>query len=247
MRCSAERLIEAIIASEVMEMQRRAAEEKEKLRKKTEVYVVTVSRDFGSMGKRVAQLLADTLEVRCCDRHILQEVARRAQVDETLVSALDEHVSEISDHWWQHLLHKDTFSYEDYYRHLVKTVLSISRNGGVIVGRGANFILGPDRAFRIRITGSEEKCAERVASREQIDTRASTDLVREVNNERVQYIKKLYDADIKDVTGYDLIINSDHYDQEQMVEHILDAMKKAGYSLPEEAYDSLHTLAESDK
>ena len=144
-------------------------------------------------------------------------------------------------------MHKDTFSYEDYYHHLVKTVLSISRKGGVIVGRGANFILGPDRAFRIRITGSEEKCAERVASREQIDTGASTDLVRKVNSERAKYIKKLYDADIKDVAGYDLIINSDHYDQEQMVEHILDEMKKAGYRLPEEAYDSLHLLAKSIK
>ena len=78
MRCNAERLIEAIIATEVMKMQQRAAEQKQKIRQKTEVYVVTVSRDFGSMGKDVAQLLADTLEVRCCDRSILQEVARRA-------------------------------------------------------------------------------------------------------------------------------------------------------------------------
>ena len=174
MRCSAERLIEAIIATEVMKMQQRAAEEQQKLRQKTEVYVVTVSRDFGSLGKKVAQLLADTLEVRCCDRSILQEVARRAHVDEELVSALDEHVSKIKDHWWRHLQHKNTFSYEDYYHHLVKTVLSISLKGGVIVGRGANHILGENKAFRVRISGSEAQCARRVAEREQKTLEEST-------------------------------------------------------------------------
>lgn len=239
MRCSAERLIEAIIAMEVMKMQQHAAVEKEKLRQKTEIYVVTISRDFGSLGKKVAQLLADTLEVRCCDRSILQEVARRADVDEELVSALDEHVSNIKDHWWQHLQHKDTFSYEDYYHHLVKTVLSISRSGGVIVGRGANHILGKTKAFRVRISGSEEQCARRIAEREQIAFEDSAKKVRAVNQERARYIKMLYDADINDSSSYDLILNSDRHDIMQMVEMILDAMEIAGYDLPIDARSSL--------
>ena len=239
MKCNAERLIEAIIATEVMQMQQRVAEEREQQRKKTEVYVVTVSRDYGSMGKETAQLLADTLEVRCCDRSILQEVARRAHVDEELVSALDEHVSSIKDHWWRHLQHKDVFSYEDYYHHLVKTVLSISRSGGVIVGRGANHILGEAKAFRVRICGSEAQCARRIAEREQISLDKSTERVRQVNRERAEYIKTLYDADIKDNSSYDLILNSDRFDITQMVEMILEAMEKAGYQLPDDARKSL--------
>lgn len=246
MRCNAERLIEALIATEVMQMQRQEAEKKEKLRQKAEVYVVTVSRDFGSMGKLVAQLLADTLEVRCCDRFILQEVARRAHVDEELVKALDEHVSRLNDHWWQQLLHKDVFSYEDYYHYLVKTVLAISRTGGVIIGRGANHILGAKKAFRVRITGSVEQCANRVASREKISTQESTKLVREVNSERAEYINMLYDTDINNSAKYDLILNSDRYDRVQMVELILDAMEKAGYKLPDDARKSLSILADTN-
>ena len=246
MRCNAERLIEALIATEVMQMQQQEAEKKEKLRQKAEVYVVTVSRDFGSMGKLVAQLLADTLEVRCCDRFILQEVARRAHVDEELVKALDEHVSRLNDHWWQQLLHKDVFSYEDYYHYLVKTVLAISRTGGVIIGRGANHILGAKKAFRVRITGSVEQCAKRVASREKISTQESIKLVREVNSERAEYIKMLYDADINNSAEYDLILNSDRYDLVQMVELILDAMEKAGYKLPDDARKSLTILADTN-
>ena len=247
MKCNADRLIEALIATEMMEMQRREADKKEKLRQKARVYVVTVSLDFGSMGKLVAQLLADTLEVRCCDRFILQQVAQQAHVDEELVRALDEHVSKINGHWWQHLLQKDAFSYEDYYHYLVKTVLSISRRGGVIIGRGSNLILSENKAFRVRITGSVEQCAKRVASREQIGTEESIKLVREVNHERAEYIRMLYDTDINDPSAYDLILNSDRYDRVQMVELILDAMEKADYKLPDDARKSLSLLAETDK
>ena len=247
MRCNADRLIEALIASEMMEMQRKEAEKKEKQRQKAEVFVVTVSRDYGSMGKSVAQLLADTLEVRCCDRSILQQVARRAHVDEELVSALDEHVSKINGHWWQHLLQKDTFSYEDYYHYLVKTVLSISRTGGVIIGRGANLILGEKKAFRVRINGSVEQCAKRIASRKQINREQSLQRVREVNTERAEYIKMLYNTDINDPSAYDLTLNSDRYDRVQMVDLILDAMEKAGYKLPDDARKALSILAETIK
>ena len=239
MRCNADRLIEALIATEMMEMQLREADKKEKLRQKAKVHVVTVSRDFGSMGKLVAQLLADTLEVRCCDRFILQQVAQRANVDEELVRALDEHVSKINGHWWQHFLQKDAFSYEDYYRYLVKTILSISRSGGVIVGRGANLILSENKVFRVRITGSVEQCAKRVAGREQMGIEESRKLVREVNNERAEYIQMLYGTDINDPSAYDLILNSDRYNRVQMVELIMDAMKKAGYKIPDDAQKSL--------
>ena len=247
MRCNADRLIEALIASEMMEMQRQQAEKKQKRRQKTEVYVVTVSRGYGSMGKSVAQLLADTLEVRCCDRSILQQVARRAHVDEELVRALDEHVSKIKSHWWQQLLQKDTFSYEEYYHFLVKTVLSISRTGGVIIGRGANLILGEKKAFRVRINGSVEQCAKRIASRKQINREQSLQRVREVNTERAEYIQMLYNTDISDPSAYDLTLNSDRYDRVQMVDLILDAMEKAGYKLPDDARKSLSILAETIK
>ena len=246
MRCSPDRLIEALIAAQLMEMQLQDAANKAQQRKKAETYVVTISRGFGSGGKSVAQLLADTLEVRCCDRYILQAVAKRAHVDVELVRILDEHVKNIDGHWWQKLLHKDTFSYEDYYHHLVKTVLSISRTGGVIIGRGANLILGADNAFRVRITASPENCARNVASRESISLDDAHQRVSEVDLERAEYIKMLYDADINDLSNYDLVLNSDRYDRIQLVELILDAMEKAGYSLPADTRESLHTLADQN-
>lgn len=235
MRCNAERLIEALIAAQMMEMQLQ-----HKKRIEVRPCVVTVSRGFGSMGKEVAQLLADTLEVRCCDRYILQEVARRAHIDEELVKVLDEHVGNLDKHWWQKLLdRKDTFSHEDYYHHLVKVVLSISRTGGVIVGRGAHIILGSEKAFRIRIAGSLASCSERIANRENIELDDASKRVVDTDSERAAYIRNLYNEDIDDTSLYDLIINSDRYDPAQIVEIILVAMRNAGQPLPEAVFDSV--------
>ena len=144
MRCNADRLIQGLVTAQLKEQQALDNRKTQQVWERSETLVVTISRNFGSLGKIVGKLLADTLEVRCCDRYILQEVARRANTDEELVKVLDEHISRIDKHWWSTLITKNTFSYEDYYKYLVKTVFSISLRGGVIIGRGANLILGPE-------------------------------------------------------------------------------------------------------
>ena len=244
MRCNADRLVEALVGAQLQEQQ---AFENIKARQswdKTKTHVVTISRNFGSLGKKVGQLLADVLGVRCCDRYILQEVARRADIDEGLVKILDEHMSHIDEHWWQSLLNRNGFNYEDYYKYLVKTVLSIPlKGGGVIIGRGANIILGPERAFRVRIVGTQTKCAERVAERENISLEEAMQKVRTVDQERADYIHKLYNTDIDDPLSYDLVLNSDRYNREQLVELIIEAMLNAGYPLKHNVLDSLRKLA----
>ena len=81
-------------------------------------------------------------------------IAPIANVDIDLVKTLDEHVKRIKGNWWHGLISGKSFSREQYFHHLVKVVLSVSLNGGVIVGRGAHLILGAERAFRVRIAGT---------------------------------------------------------------------------------------------
>jgi len=242
MKCNADRLIQALVTAE-LKGQHGPGDKAQQAWDKTETNVVTISRNFGSLGKKVGKLLADALEVRCCDRYILQEVARQADIDEELVKVLDEHISHIDEHWWSPLITKNTFSYEDYYKYLVKTVFSISLRGGVIIGRGANMILGPERAFRVRIVGSPLICAERVAERENISLEEAIQKVQDVDQERAEYINKLYETDIDDPLSYDLVLNSDRYEKIQLVELILEAMQSSGYQLPSDVFDSLKKLA----
>lgn len=229
MKCSVERLIEALIASDIAR-ERKAAEERAAAELRS-TYVVTVSRGYGALGKEIAQALADTLGVRCCDRMILQEVAKRANVDAELVSKLDERVKHIGSDWWQALFADRAYSQERYLHHLVKVVLNISMEGGVIVGRGAHLILGPGRCFRVRIVGSLKQCGERISKREGIDIAAAEQRVEQVNRERAEYINELYGEHAGDSSNFDLVLNTDRFSVEQVVALVLDAMQKAGYAL----------------
>jgi cytidylate kinase len=230
MKCSAERLIEAIIGIELAR-QRKADEDKaDKARKAG--YVVTVSRGYGSLGSRVAGALAERLGVRCCDRVILEEVARRADVDIDLMKKLDENVRLFKAEPWK-LFTGKSYPKERYLQHLVKVVLNISGKGGVILGRGAHMILGPSRAFRIRITGTLDACAGRIAQREQLDLKAARKRVKKVDREREEYMKQLYGTAIDESSNYDLVINSDRFDEPRMVELVLHGMRLAGYDIPD--------------
>jgi len=58
MKCSAERLIEAMIGIELAQERKAAQDKADKARRAS--YVVTVSRGFGACGKEVAQALAES-------------------------------------------------------------------------------------------------------------------------------------------------------------------------------------------
>jgi len=232
MKCSVDRLIQGLIGIELAQ-ERKAAEERAAQARRAS-YVVTISRGFGSLGKRVAQTLADRLEVRCCDRSILEGVAQRAGVDIKLVERLDENLEHSNTIPWKAFLSGKSFRKERYLHYLVKVVMNISRKGGVIVGRGAHLILGPHRAFRVRIIGSLDACAERVAEREQLDIGAARELVVTVNHQRADYMEQLYGEGINDCSDYDLVLNTDRFDLEQTVALILHSMQQAGYDIPAE-------------
>jgi len=232
MKCSVERLLEALIGIEVAQ-ERKAAEQKAALARKAS-YVVTVSRGYGSLGKIIAQALADRLGVRCCDRSILEGVAKHADVDVELVKRLDENIEPSVALPWTAFFKGKSFPKERYLHHLVKVVLNISKKGGVIVGRGAHLILGPDKAFRVRVIGSLEVCAQRVAERDQLDLEAARERVMTINNQRADYLKQLYGEGIDDCGDYDLVLNTDRFDVDASIELILHSMQLAGYDIREE-------------
>jgi len=147
------------------------------------------------------------------------------------VRHLDDRVNRINGNWWQTLFKGKSYPKERYLQHLVKVVLNISMKGGVIVGRGAHLILGPERCFRVRIIGSLDKCAERISEREAIDLKAAQLRVQEVDRERTEYLNELYGVHAADSSNFDLVLNTDRFTVKETTALILDAMHKAGYQL----------------
>ncbi len=123
--------------------------------------VITLSRDYGSGGREIAQHLAKHLAVPIYDKELLDAVVEQSGTNPHLMAQLDEKTRGFWDSWIVSMLSGENMLDELYRRHLVKLMLCILNTcgGGVIIGRGAHLILAKQNVFWVRIVASPETCA----------------------------------------------------------------------------------------
>lgn len=171
--------------------------------------VCTVSTAAGAGGREVAKGLAARLDVGFFDKRILQGVAKETHTDPEILRRLDERVAGMRGAWLRSLLTGQDLSKETFRRNLINVVLGIGCKGGVILGRGGNFILAHRPVLRVRIIGSPSLCATRIAKRQGIAPAAAELERRQTDHDRREFIRTLFRHDIADPLGYDLVLNSD--------------------------------------
>lgn len=198
--------------------------------------VVAMYREYGAGGDHVARILAKKLHTRIYDQEILDIIARAAKVDKNLMEELDDKVHQDKSNWVRALFTTNTAFPATYRRQLVDVVLGIAQSGGIIMGRGGHYILSDRKVFRVRIFGSEQRCAERIAEREAMSLESARLKVDNINSERRTFLWKMFHVQHNDPSTYDMVINTDHIeDHETISEIILLAMSAMGFDIPEPA------------
>jgi cytidylate kinase len=193
----------------------------------TEIPVVcTVSTAAGAGGREVAQALAERLNIGFFDKDILQRVAKETHTSSEVLKRLDECVEGMKGAWLRSLLTGEDLSKETFRRNLINVILGIGCKGGVILGRGGNFILAHRPVLRVRVVGSSSLCARRIAQQQGIDPSAAELVRRQTDDDRRQFIRILYGNDISDPLGYDLVLNSDHFRWEALTEIAVLALQR---------------------
>lgn len=196
--------------------------------------VVTISRTFGSGGVDLARHLGTILGVKVFDKELLERVVEVSKVDRYLMEQLDEHVRGAMSEWATALITGKNVLSEDYRRHLFSVVVGIARRGGIIVGRGANLLLRDNpKVLHLRVVGSAEVCARRVAQREGITLEKACERVIEVNRERETFIYSLYKSKADDSLNFDLVLNSDRLSIGQMSALAVEALVQKGIAVPD--------------
>lgn len=190
--------------------------------------LVALSRDRGAGGVEIAQLLAEKLGVDVYDKELLDAVAKSAGTDPYLMAELDEKVAHLRNAWVMSLLTNQIVLNDDYRNHLVNVVLGLVPKGGIIVGRGAHLILAGQPMLRLRIVGSPEVCARRLAEREKISGEEAKKQVEIANHERGKFVWEHFRSRLNDPIHFDLMINTDHIPPAKAAELALEAMKAQG-------------------
>ena len=184
--------------------------------------VITISRDYGAGGDVIATRLAQRLGVPVYDEELLKEVAERLHDDPAIVQMLDESVGRAKDMWLYRLFSGKDVGQDAYRDTLVKVVLSLGRLGGVIIGRGAHLILADGCALRVRIAGSPEICARRMAAQGHGTYDHELAKAKELNHRRGQFVWDVFHSRLSDASHFDITVNTDRMnDFEDVVEMLV--------------------------
>jgi hypothetical protein len=192
---------------------------------------LTVTRDGGSLADEIVRELAARLGWHVFDKEIVNHIAEHSHVRENLVRQLDERSQGLIQDAILRMLRMPeypSFGTEEYQAALLKTLAYISTQGNaILVGRGANFALRAEKdGLNVRLAGSLEVRAMRIAERLKLTPEAARDRIRSEDQERRKFIQQYFRQDIDDVRFYDLMFNTDRLSAEEVVSSIMAVLRR---------------------
>jgi cytidylate kinase len=173
--------------------------------------LVTVSRQHGAGGSTLAARLATRFRYTLLDRNLVDRICASTGTRRRIVESLDEHLKPQVTAWCEALLGNEYVDAGDYMRALVETLSSITALGGaVVVGRGANFVAGPERGFHVRVVAPRPLRIRRIGARDRLGPHDAERAVDAADRERREFVKRHFRRDIDDPEAYDLVLNTAH-------------------------------------
>lgn len=164
--------------------------------------VVTLSRQLGSQGKEIAEILAQRTGFRVVARELINQAARRAGAPEVALAMIDE----------LNLLRlKPAPDEMQAYLNAVKLVMEELANAGsvIVVGRAGQILLADHpQAVHVRVIAPVQLRAERVAQRLQISLASARAQVDASDSFHMNYFKRYYKVPWDGPGLYDLVINT---------------------------------------
>lgn len=197
-------------------------------------FIITISRELGSGGHTVGQLLAERLGVRFSDKELIKALREEFHLTTEAIERLKgekkdwltsllrkivampkaENVVEWDDKFVQE--YRPDLSSDEIFEAEKQILRGIAEEGScVIAGRSGFFVLKdfPNK-LDIFITAPREKRIERVMAKQHLSEQEAAAAIDRVDEGRENYIKRYAGTSRYDVRNYDLVINMDNVPDE---------------------------------
>lgn len=171
--------------------------------------IITISREMGSGGKPVANLVAKRLgkQWKVYDQEIIDEIAKEAKLEKQLVKSIDEKRLPLVDELIAEIFGRRFLNLSGYYKHLVKVLSLIGQRGyAIILGRGANFFF--PHALKIRIVCEMNQRITWEMTHENISRSMAIKRIENSDEERHHFVQILFNHDHKKAHHYDLVVRT---------------------------------------
>lgn len=182
-------------------------------------YVVTISRQFGSMGRMIAQQLSRELGVEFYDRDIVEETASRMGLPVSVISNTEE-ISKSIYFKQQYPLGMGITSMKDEIFLIQKNIIRdlAQKESCIIVGRCADSILmDMDNHLNVYIYAPMDARLRNCVELARLDEKTAKKMIREIDRSRELYHRRYCPEYIDPSTNKDIMIDSSRFGAEGTV------------------------------
>ena len=205
-----------------------------------EPFVITISREAGSGGRTVGQVLAGKLNVRYCDKLLLESLEKQFGLSASEIEVLKgkkknwlaDFISRISpmpsaqafnlDPRYTEEFRADVTT-DDVFKAEVEILQEFARMGScVIAGRSGFFALKdhPNK-LSVFITASLPFRVDRIMRKQNLSEEQALAVIKGLDEARENYIRRYAGVSRYDVRNYDLSLTADGHSDEQLADTIL--------------------------
>ena len=172
--------------------------------------VLILSGQVGTRVRAVAERLSKELKMDLFGEEILHEIAREAHLSERIVRTMDERGWSYAEEILKRLMGKEGMSAEDYFRHLVRVIVTIGRHGkSIILGHGAAYILRGPMNLHVRLVAPTNFRIQGLSEELGISEEEARRRLKILDEERRDFARQYFHTDIYDLRYFDLVINSE--------------------------------------
>ena len=204
--------------------------------------VITISRELGSEGDAIANLVCETLGYERVDKEMLTHIAEEAGVDMDAVLEMERGVTRrarLVSGEMTSLYRKQASAFErrrdlddkTYAGVLKETMERFASEGhAIIVGRGGQMVLRDwPNALHVRLYAPVEVRVQRLMARESISQAVAQRRVKQSDEQKRQYIRQMHkNADWRNLKYYHLAIDTGRVSPETAAQMIVLAAKSKG-------------------
>lgn len=190
--------------------------------------IITVSREYGSGGRYIGKLIADTLGIKFYDKDFIAEIAKETGLSEEYIENNEQKrnsLAGLNNGYYSGLNNADELFIKE--SELIKKVAD--QESCVIIGRCADFIL-QDRKniIKVFVYSNMEDRVKRATEIYGLNRTKAEKEIKRIDKLRANHYKYYTEKDWHNPTNYDICINSDTLGVDKSAELICEIIKNKG-------------------
>ena len=190
-----------------------------------EMGVLTISRELGSNGDVIGKKVAEELNWLLLDNEGFAAAANSYGYVRAEIERVDERSPGLIDRFFR----DRQLVYLDIMRAIVYECAL--RDNYVILGRGGNTLLQDlPGIFRARIIAPDDVRQKRLIQNEGISATMAEEFLRHNDRERISYTRYFFDFEWGDPGGFDLVLNTGLFDENEVVQMLVKIMRRDEFS-----------------